>query len=95
MAISQPPASATRPGRAIYGNSNCSALVFLLPFIEQDALSKQYQALVQQYSNATGANRRNWNHADMRPINQTPVKTDLKKSSWGGRKAESVAISYR
>ena len=71
-----PPARVSNAaGRAIFGNSNRSVLVFLLPFIEQDNLYKQYDALVQQYPTSTGANRRNWNHANMQPIYQNRVKT--------------------
>jgi prepilin-type N-terminal cleavage/methylation domain-containing protein/prepilin-type processing-associated H-X9-DG protein len=77
-----PPARVSNAGgRAIFGNSNRSTLVFLLPFIEQDNLYKQYMALVEKYPTSTGANRRNWNHADMRPIYQAQVKTFLCPSS--------------
>ena len=85
-----PPARVSNAaGRAIFGNSNRSVLVFLLPFIEQDALYKQYDALVQQYPTSTGANRRNWNHANMQPTYQSRVKTFECPSAPASRKANS------
>jgi len=87
-----PPARVSNTaGRAIYGNSNRSVLVFLLPNIEQDALYKQFDSLMQQYSTATGANRRNWNHADLRPFYQSPVKTFQCPSAPSGRTDNSPA----
>jgi len=42
-----PPARVSNTaGRAIYGNSNRSVLVFLLPNIEQDALYKRFESLI-------------------------------------------------
>jgi len=78
-------------GRGLYGNSNRSVLVFLLPYIEQEALHRQYENAFRAFPTATGAARRNWNHADMRTIYQTPIKTFQCPSAPNPRKDNSPA----
>ena len=41
--------------RAIYGNSNRSLFVMLLPYIEQEALYKKYEATYAPFPTSTGA----------------------------------------
>jgi prepilin-type processing-associated H-X9-DG protein len=60
-------------GRAIYGNSNRSLFVLILPYIEQEALYKQYEGIYSPFPTATGASRRNWDHPDMTSIYQTKM----------------------
>ncbi|MBA4062161.1 MAG: prepilin-type cleavage/methylation domain-containing protein [Isosphaera sp.] len=60
-------------GRTAFGNSNRSAFVFMLPYIEQEALAKRF---VLGTGPATDTvNRRNWSHPDNHAFSQTPVKT--------------------
>ena len=61
-------------GRAIYGNSNRSLFVLILPYIEQEALYKKYEGIYSPFPTSTGANRRNWDHPDMTSIYQTKMK---------------------
>jgi prepilin-type N-terminal cleavage/methylation domain-containing protein/prepilin-type processing-associated H-X9-DG protein len=60
-------------GRAIYGNSNRSLFVLILPYIEQEALYKKYEGIYSPFPTATGASRRNWDHPDMASIYQTKM----------------------
>ena len=60
-------------GRAIYGNSNRSLYVLILPYIEQEALYKKYEGIYLPFPTATGASRRNWDHPDMTSIYQTKM----------------------
>lgn len=60
-------------GRAIYGNSNRSLFVLILPYIEQEALYKKYEGIYSPFPTATGASRRNWDHPDMSSIYQTKM----------------------
>lgn len=69
--------------RAIYGNSNRSLFVMLLPYIEQEALYKKYEATYAPFPTSTGANRRNWDHPDMTSIYQTKLKTVICPSNPG------------
>ena len=69
--------------RAIYGNSNRSLFVMLLPYIEQEALYKKYEAVYAPFPTTTGANRRDWDHTDMTSIYQTKVKTLICPSNPG------------
>src|SRR5262249_11999153 len=62
-------------GRDLFGNSNRSVLVFLLPYLEQDALYRGYQVGAPPGSNSAG--RLNWNNAVNRPVCSTPIKTFL------------------
>ena len=69
--------------RAIYGNSNRSLFVMLLPYIEQEALYKKYESIYAPYPTTTGANRRDWDHVDMTSVYQTKVKTLICPSNPG------------
>ncbi len=60
-------------GRVIYGNSNRSLFVLILPYIEQEALYKKYEGIYSAFPTATGASRRNWDHPDMTSIYQTKM----------------------
>ena len=60
-------------GRAIYGNSNRSLFMLILPYIEQEALYKKYEGIYSLFPTATGASRRNWDHPDMTSIYQTKM----------------------
>ena len=60
-------------GRAIYGNSNRSLFVLVLPYIEQEALYKKYEGIYSPFPTATAASRRNWDHPDMTSIYQTKM----------------------
>lgn len=60
-------------GRVIYGNSNRSLFVLILPYIEQEALYKKYEGIYSAFPTATGASRRNWDHPDMASIYQTKM----------------------
>ena len=60
-------------GRAIYGNSNRSLFVLILPYIEQEALYKKYEGIYSPFPTATGVSRRNWDHPDMTSIYQTKM----------------------
>jgi len=62
-------------GRDLFGNSNRSCLVFLLPYVEQDALFRLYQIGARPGSNSAG--RINWNHVNNRPVYTTSVKVFL------------------
>ena len=67
-----PPAIVSDPtGRGLFGNSDRSVFVFLLPYIEQDNLFKMY--VVPQELGTTP--RRSWNHAVNQPVTRTHVKT--------------------
>ena len=69
--------------RAIYGNSNRSLFVMLLPYIEQEALYKKYESIFAPFATTTGANRRDWDHVDMTSVYQTKVKTLICPSNPG------------
>lgn len=60
-------------GRAIYGNSNRSLFVLILPYIEQEALYKKYEGIYSPFPTSTGRARRNWDHPDMTSIYQTKM----------------------
>ena len=69
--------------RAIYGNSNRSLFVMLLPYIEQEALYKKYESIYAPFPTTTGANRRDWDHVDMTSVYQTKVKNFICPSNPG------------
>ena len=60
-------------GRVIYGNSNRSLFVLILPYIDQEALYKKYEGIYSPFPTATGVSRRNWDHPDMTSIYQTKM----------------------
>jgi prepilin-type N-terminal cleavage/methylation domain-containing protein len=60
-------------GRDIFGNSNRSNFVFLLPYLEQQALADRFVLGTGPGSNS--ATRRNWEHAANQPFYRTQVKT--------------------
>ena len=64
-------------GYQAFGNSNRNVLVFLLPYVEQQALFNNYV----NPSDQAGSARRNWRHSVNVPVSATVVSTFLCPSS--------------
>jgi prepilin-type N-terminal cleavage/methylation domain-containing protein/prepilin-type processing-associated H-X9-DG protein len=60
-------------GYAAFGNSNRNVLVFLLPYVEQQALFNSFVVPSDQAASA----RRNWRHSVNAPVSGTVVSTFL------------------
>lgn len=88
-----PPSAVTNEfGREVYGNSNRSCFVFLLPYMEQ-------QTLADMFVLGTGTNfsdRRNWEHQVNRPFYQNVLPSlQCPTTPTGDRLLEGLSTSNR
>jgi len=91
-----PPAAVSNSaGRSTFGNSNRSCFVFLLPYLEQQPLADAF--VVGGGTSAT--DRRNWVHAENRPVYQTRLgQLECPSNPEPGRLLEGVGpgnVPYR
>ncbi len=77
-------------GRGLFGNSNRSTFVFLLPYIEQDNLANRF--VLGTGPGSDSVNRRNWSHVANQPFYQTRVKTFQCPSTPNANRTDTFGI---